>query len=243
MVTDLRDPKSTVSSHDFSMPISVADEVAQFIRGQICKGILRPGDRLIELKIGKELGVAQNVVREALIKLDHWGYVQRFPRKGTYVISLSRNEVIKLFEVRTPWEILAVELILKRWKTEELDFAQAERALAEMHNALGRADFLNLYDSDLQFHRSLWQLANNRYLFQALERVTIPVFGFFAIKKMTSIQDLAWHEWVLSNHDSLLEAVKGRSLAKARAALLQAKQDALKYGSYWGDERKIVKVA
>jgi len=43
-------------------------------------------------------------VREALIELEHWGYVQRIPNRETRVTKLTHDDIVKIFQVRVPWK-------------------------------------------------------------------------------------------------------------------------------------------
>ena len=210
-------------------PTRVTDQVAKLIRERIWKGAHHPGDRLVEMVLARQFGVGQNVVREALIVLEHQGYVQRFPRKGTYVISLDDNDVVKLYEVRTPWELLVADLIMARMKTETLDFSLAERAIAGMHDAVKREAFQTLTDWDLEFHRTLWRLADNKYLYDALERVSTPLMAFTTIQELTTPQELAPHEQSVVDHEALLAAVKACSREQVRHALFLQQEHSIKW--------------
>lgn len=72
---------------------NLADEVAAFIRDAILSGRLRPGERIDQDAIAAELGVSRLPVREALISLDREGLIQTFPRKGSYVARVDRDDI------------------------------------------------------------------------------------------------------------------------------------------------------
>ena len=50
-------------------------QVLAALRGAILRGELRPGERIVELRLGRELGVSQTPVREALTALAREGLV------------------------------------------------------------------------------------------------------------------------------------------------------------------------
>jgi GntR family transcriptional regulator len=60
--------------------------VHDLVRAGIRSGELRPGDRLEELALVRELATSRNAVREALQMLADEGLVTRAPREGTTVV-------------------------------------------------------------------------------------------------------------------------------------------------------------
>jgi DNA-binding GntR family transcriptional regulator len=55
----------------------------------ILTGKIEPGEAIVENKVAQDPGVGTPLVREALIELEHQGFVQRFPYRATYVTKLS----------------------------------------------------------------------------------------------------------------------------------------------------------
>ena len=62
--------------------LNLRDELEARLREAIFSGRLRPGDRIVEYKVAREMGVGQNSVREALIVLEHQGLVTGFRTKA-----------------------------------------------------------------------------------------------------------------------------------------------------------------
>jgi DNA-binding GntR family transcriptional regulator len=82
--------------------------VASF-KEAILSGVIQPGEAIVESKVAQQLGAGVPLVREALIELEHQGYVQKVPYKGTTVTKLEPREVEKIFRLRTELESLAIE--------------------------------------------------------------------------------------------------------------------------------------
>ena len=64
-------------------------------------GEIQPGDTIVESRVAQQLGASVPLVREALIELEHFGYVQKAPYKGTTVIKLERRQVEQIFRTRS----------------------------------------------------------------------------------------------------------------------------------------------
>ena len=98
--------------------------VCETLRDAIRKGVLKPGERLMEIQLAEELGVSRTPVREAIRKLELEGYVIMMPRRGTYVANLSIRDVNEVFEIRTSLDSLASGLAAERITDEELERLQ-----------------------------------------------------------------------------------------------------------------------
>jgi DNA-binding transcriptional regulator YhcF (GntR family) len=72
--------------------------VCESLREAIRNGILKPGERIMEIQLAEELGVSRTPVREAIRKLELEGYVVMMPRRGTYVASMSIRDINEIFE-------------------------------------------------------------------------------------------------------------------------------------------------
>lgn len=199
-------------------PIRLTDQVSDVIKQLILSGELSPGDRVVEQKIARQLGVGQNAVREALIELTHMGYVRRVPNIGTFVTQLNRSDAEKISQVRSALETLVVDLVAQRSQNGELDLGEAQDLLKKMRKAAGRADVAAFYDYDLQFHRMLWTLADNDYLSQLLEQIVVPLFAFFLIIK-NPVERADYLLEAVEHHEHVVHALVNHAPQRAHAAI------------------------
>ncbi|MBX5480199.1 MAG: GntR family transcriptional regulator, partial [Pyrinomonas methylaliphatogenes] len=81
-------------------PISKKDQVVLAIKEAILSGAIAPGDQIVESRLAQQLGTGIPLVREALIELEHQGFVQKTPYKGTTVTKLGPSEIRQIFELR-----------------------------------------------------------------------------------------------------------------------------------------------
>jgi DNA-binding transcriptional regulator YhcF (GntR family) len=84
--------------------------VSEALREAITTGILKPGERLMEIQMAEELGVSRTPVREAIRRLELEGFLVMVPRRGTYVSDLSIKDINEVFEIRTALDVLAAGL-------------------------------------------------------------------------------------------------------------------------------------
>jgi len=208
-------------------PVGLTKQVCTILKNKIFRQELRPGDRVVELRIARDLGTGQSVVREALIELEHMGFVERVPNKGTYVTQINSADAEQIDRIRIALETLAFELIVERAGTEEPDFDGPDELFAEMEEDHRRGDTAALTAHDLQFHQALWRLTGNERLCQILEALVVPIFAFYRIKEFNLPPDSALEEQTLTDHEAIIGALKDRSLEGAVQALVRHHQGAL----------------
>ncbi len=114
-----------------TLPEQIADELGS----AIVQGKLPAGDRLLEIAIAAEYGVSRAPVREAIRLLARRRLVDFYPRRGAYVVALTTEKIIDMFNVTAVLIGLAARYFAAMASDEQLEhfgelLAQLE-ALAE----------------------------------------------------------------------------------------------------------------
>ncbi len=103
-------------------PISKRDQVVTAMKQAILSGNIQPGASIVESKIAQQLGAGIPLVREALIELEHQGFVQRTPYKGTTVTKLGPIDIRRIFRLRVELEALAIEWAREHTTDADLEY-------------------------------------------------------------------------------------------------------------------------
>jgi DNA-binding GntR family transcriptional regulator len=196
---------------------SKKDRVVGTIREAIVSGRMQPGDPIVEIRVARELGVSQPLVREALLALEHQGFVQRRPYRGTSVTRLTEEDIGQIQALRAEFEGLAVQ-----WGRERVapaDAAELQSYVDGMQKAAARRDLTGFNDNDLAFHRGVWRLSGNRYLVDFLERSVVPLLTFFYLRSGRIGQ---LHVRSVEEHRAILRALTDPGTTDARAAMRAA---------------------
>ena len=69
--------------------VVLSDRVKEYIVEAVLNGELKPGDRIVESSMARQLGVSQAPVREAIRDLVLLGFLESEPYKGTSVRSFT----------------------------------------------------------------------------------------------------------------------------------------------------------
>ena len=128
----------------------------------IISGELAPGERIVETRWAKELGVSQSPIREAIRELEMVGMVENIPYKGCIVRKVTLKDIIDTYSVRIALESMVAEDIMSG-NTAEL-LLEMQDSLDEMIACAKNDDIRGFTDSDVKFHEAFVQRSQNELL-------------------------------------------------------------------------------
>jgi DNA-binding GntR family transcriptional regulator len=184
-------------------PISKKSRIVAMLREAILAGGVKAGDQMVEGKLAQQFGVGQGLIREALIELEHRGFVQRTPFSGTTVTTMTLEDAQQIFEIRIELEPLAFSLAAARVNegdvTSLYGLVEKSRVEAKAQNLEG------FFENHLVFRKLVWELSGNRYLQQTLERLVVPLYALYLIRRSynhegllaTMVECIAYQDRVL----------------------------------------------
>lgn len=182
--------------------VVLSDRVKEYIVEAVLTGELKPGDRIVESSMARELGVSQAPVREAIRDLVLLGFLESEPYKGTSVRSFSYEELWETYTVRAALESLAARLAAGNLTDEDADRLQG--ILDEMMEAAGRQDRDRLVKLDNCFHEAILDISRNKTLLQLWKTLQYSTWSIVTYRKLS--YDPAY---LAIRHVELLEAIKG----------------------------------
>jgi DNA-binding GntR family transcriptional regulator len=204
-------------------PVSLKDLVSGAIREAILNGKLSPGERVIELKLAKQLKVGQNAVREALQELEFQGFVTKAPNRGTFVTDLSLDDINQIYRFRKEFEGFAAQLAREAGRPNAQDISELEQALRGMQEGADTSDFLKFSKSDLEFHEIIWHASGNQYVEKALRAVAIPQFSYFLVRSFRHTY-LNLHA-ITQQHREIMESLRSGEPLACRECLSRITED------------------
>ncbi|MCA9880933.1 MAG: GntR family transcriptional regulator [Thermomicrobiales bacterium] len=142
----------------------LSELATRYLRAAILDGRLRPGTRLRQEAIARELGASRIPVREALRTLENEGLVSLTPRSGARVARLDYAEHAELYRIREELEPLALVESTPRLSDEAL--AHLRELKAQIERSRDPGVWLVL---DRQFHLASYAAAAMPYLLRMIE--------------------------------------------------------------------------
>lgn len=200
-------------SHSLGQRAPVPDRIAETVRDMIVAGELNPGDRIVESRLARQIGVGQPTVREALVQLEHQGLVSRIANQGCVVTRLTRHEIGQMLRVRAELESLAVELAVEC--AAEAEVRKLFDLTVLMQTAADVRDVQGFFALDVQFHETLWRLSGNSLLPRLLAQSLMPLLAFLFIRNLRNHQQLDMRSSAAA-HVEIVEAILSRDKVRAR---------------------------
>jgi DNA-binding GntR family transcriptional regulator len=185
---------------------NLRSQVVSALKHAILSGRFNPGDPIREVHVGAELGVSQNTVREALLQLEQLGLVVRNTNRNTVVTKLSHRDIEELVSVRLLLEPKAFCLAANTISSADIDALRTE--IRELAHAASTGAAFDACQSDLRFHRQVWQHSGHRALAAALERTILPLFAFVSLVRNRRAENL---DIVPAQHQDLVRALESRN--------------------------------
>jgi DNA-binding GntR family transcriptional regulator len=197
-------------------PVSKKTRVVGLLRDAILSGTIKSGEQIVEGKLAQQFGVGQGLVREALIELEHQGFVQRTPFSSTQVPTLTLQDAQDMFDMRIALEPLAIALAGPAASTA--DIAELDDLLEKARRGASDGDLEKFFDNHLAFRRKVWQLSGNKYLLQTLERLVVPLYALYLIGRKHNREGLQQTVIDCIEHqEKIMKAYKTGDFDQARA--------------------------
>lgn len=189
----------------------MAEVIARTLEGEIISGQYAPGARLVERQLGARFRVSPIPVREALQILESRGLVLKRLNRGCTVVDLTLPEMLQMCELRDLLEPKVTEWAACR-RTDEGLAALAGR-LRDLKEAANRGSLMHFFAADLEFHRCLWDLAQNPSAARALSAVVGCLFVCGLRHASVNLREEC------DKHESLYRAIAERRPAEAALLL------------------------
>jgi GntR family transcriptional regulator, gluconate operon transcriptional repressor len=201
-------------------PRPLAEDAADRIREEILSGGFRPGQHLVEARIAQQLNVSRGPVREAFKLLRAEGLLQEEPRRGTFVVSLSSDDVREIYGLRAAIEGRAARMLARAGNGEAI--AGLHELAAEIDAAVKAGDGAAVARADLAFHEGLCELSGNGRLTEVFMRY-IPMLR--ALLRLDERVYRSMDELALQ-HRPLVEAIASGDEDRAAAVLRRHSEQA-----------------
>ena len=147
-----------------------AERVYKQVKSMAVTYPLRPGERVNEVDLARQLGVSRTPLREALNRLASEGFLHATQNRGYHVRSLEPHQVLTIYEYRAAVEAGALRLAAARASDAELDVLAAFAARSSDEPDDDR-HALKLLDLDEKFHEGLAALSGNDEFLRSIRAI------------------------------------------------------------------------
>lgn len=181
---------------------ALAESVAESLRSMVIRGVLKPGERIVERSLCLTLNVSRTPMREALKLLRQDGLVEITRNRGARVAAYDPNDALHLFEVISTLEGLAAAGFTRHASPQvRQDLEDLHARMLDLH-ARGQLD--QYFDVNSAIHDLIVSGCGNPVLLDSHSRLMLRVRR----GRYMAIMDAArWHQAV-REHEALISAIR-----------------------------------
>lgn len=192
----------------------LVDRVANLMAEAIIAGRIRPGERLSESAIARDLGLSRAPVREAARLLENSGLVDYRPNRGFFVQTISASQLDHLYELRIVIEAAAIARLVRQGADATLPRLEAQ--LAELYRvAEAGEDMLRQVVADMTFHRIICEGSGNLRFLTVFDQIANETkLGLMLIGRL---YDDPYR--MAETHEPILDAIRKGDEVAAVAAI------------------------
>jgi DNA-binding GntR family transcriptional regulator len=206
-----------VNTNDPLPDQSLSDAVVDRLRAAIWSGVYAPGDRLVERRLAHEFGISHIPLREALARLTEEGLVERPPRRGARVASLTPRMLEEVSSLRVVLEQFVVRRLKGRFTPEA--HGELQVIVDGMVEAAGQPDLVLMHELDQQFHQRLWELTDHALLVELAAQMRSRTSHFYrAAAASLEPDEVRRHA---DSHQQLLDVIASGDRRAAERAMKQ----------------------
>ena len=196
---------------------SLVDQIYSALRDKIIEVSMEPGTKIDVQQLVEEFDVSETPVRVALAKLTHEGLVKLLPRRGYFVIKLTKKDLKEIYDLRILLESYAIDTAIEKMDPTKLKkiYRDFER-LRETNNSKRREkESLKI---DEGFHLEIVRNCDNKRAQELFYRI----YDFARIsQKMHKRIDQD-----IDEHTAVIKALLDKKKEEARRLLVQHLENA-----------------
>ena len=184
-----------------------SESLTELLIDQIVKGDYPAGGKVSEPELAKRYGVSRGPLREAMMRLEAMGLVERIPHVGARIVALSREKLIEIYAVREALEGMAARLACEHITDEELAGLEALLTAHQQHiEQVGGASYFH-QQGDFDFHYRVIKASRNTKLIALL---CDELYHLLRMYRYQSQRSHSRPEQALKEHRHLLGALQER---------------------------------
>ena len=201
---------------------SLSEQIRDALLERIVSGVVKPGDRLIELKIAEEMQTSQAPVREALRELEAIGLIESQRNRGARVRILDENELAEIYLVRAELEALAGEIVARRAPDTSI---KLKKIVERMKKAAASKDIRKFAKLNSDFHGTIVHATENATLLKLWEGLDVCSRTWVNMSlTATDLRD------VTKSHLEIVDAIAKGAATEAREASWRHVRDSTSRG-------------
>jgi DNA-binding GntR family transcriptional regulator len=184
--------------------------VYQQLKELIISGKLKPGQRLMEYELARELNISKTPVREAIRELSKEGLLVHESRRKLTVVDFTEQDIREILTLRAELESFALRIAIPIFTRD--DFVELELRVTELQQKEMQEDFPDVRRIDIErIHTFLVEKSGNSRLIQMWKILASQMMVLFQAVEFKSKN----HSYSTERHSLLIGLIKEGDTDKA----------------------------
>ncbi|WP_186591351.1 GntR family transcriptional regulator [Vibrio cholerae] len=206
-----------------------SENLTEYLIEAIVEGELAPGSKISEPELAKQFQVSRGPLREALMRVEGLGLIERSPHIGARVIQLSPTKLVELYAVREALEGMAARLAARN--ITEIELAGLESLLSTHSTHIDQVEGASYFhqQGDFDFHYRIIQASRNQQLIGLLCDELYHLLRMYRYQSPRShsrpVEALEEHKFILrairQRDEELAEMLMRRHISRSRQLIEQ----------------------
>ncbi|ELJ8450263.1 GntR family transcriptional regulator [Vibrio cholerae] len=206
-----------------------SENLTEYLIEAIVEGELAPGSKISEPELAKQFQVSRGPLREALMRVEGLGLIERIPHIGARVIQLSPTKLVELYAVREALEGMAARLAARN--ITEIELAGLESLLSTHSIHIDQVEGASYFhqQGDFDFHYRIIQASRNQQLIGLLCDELYHLLRMYRYQSPRShsrpVEALEEHKFILrairQRDEELAEMLMRRHISRSRQLIEQ----------------------
>ncbi|EJL6587967.1 GntR family transcriptional regulator [Vibrio cholerae] len=206
-----------------------SENLTEYLIEAIVEGELAPGSKISEPELAKQFQVSRGPLREALMRVEGLGLIERIPHIGARVIQLSPIKLVELYAVREALEGMAARLAARN--ITEIELAGLESLLSTHSTHIDQVEGASYFhqQGDFDFHYRIIQASRNQQLIGLLCDELYHLLRMYRYQSPRShsrpVEALEEHKFILrairQRDEELAEMLMRRHISRSRQLIEQ----------------------
>jgi len=184
-----------------------SENLTEYLIEAIVEGQIAPGSKISEPELAKRFQVSRGPLREALMRIEGLGLIERIPHVGARVIQFSSEKLVELYAVREALEGMAARLAARN--ITEIEIAGLETLLSTHSAHIDQVDGASYFhqQGDFDFHYRIIKASRNSQLVSLL---CDELYHLLRMYRYQSPRAQSRPVEALDEHKFILQAIRNR---------------------------------
>jgi DNA-binding GntR family transcriptional regulator len=184
-----------------------SEHLTDYLIEAIVKGELSAGHKISEPELAKALNVSRGPLREALMRVEGLGLIERIPHVGARVIEFSPAKLVELYAVREALEGMAARLAARNISDDEVEVLKTVLDTHQEHiNHVDGQSYFRQH-GDFDFHYMIIKASRNQHLISLLCN---ELYHLLRMYRYQSPRSHSRPSEALNEHHAILRAITNR---------------------------------